>query len=51
MGMCTRMEVRLSPAGDGAEDVEETCEKQKRTAWWVDVLVGERGAVRLRDFF
>jgi hypothetical protein len=36
-------EVRLSPAGDGAEDAEETCEKQKRSTWWMDVLVGGSG--------
>lgn len=36
-------EVRLSPAGDGAEDAEETCEKQKRPTWWMDVLVGGSG--------
>lgn len=33
----------LSPAGDGAEAVEETCEKQKRSAWWMVVLVGGSG--------
>jgi hypothetical protein len=32
--------VRLSPAGDGAEGAEETCEKQRGTAWWMDGLVG-----------
>lgn len=35
--------MRLSPAGDGAEDAEETCEKQKRSTWWMDVLVGGSG--------
>lgn len=34
---------RLSPAGDGAGRVEETCEKQKRSTWWMDVLVGGSG--------
>jgi hypothetical protein len=35
--------MRLSPAGDGAEDAEETCEEQKRSTWWMDVLVGGSG--------
>jgi len=35
--------VRLSPAGDGAGRVEETCEKQERATWWMDVLVGGSG--------
>jgi hypothetical protein len=35
--------VRLSPAGDGAEDAEGTCEKQERATWWMDVLVGGSG--------
>jgi hypothetical protein len=38
---------RLSPAGDGAEDVGEACEQQRSSAWWMDVLVG---LVRVRDF-
>jgi len=32
--------VRLSPAGDGAVGVEETCEKKAGATWWMDVLVG-----------
>jgi hypothetical protein len=32
--------VRLSPAGDGAGWVEETCEKKAGATWWMNVLVG-----------
>ena len=35
--------VRLSPAGDGAEDAGETCEEQKRSTWWMVGLVGGSG--------
>jgi hypothetical protein len=35
--------VWLSPAGDGAEDAEETCEEQKWSTWWMVVLVGGSG--------